>query len=271
MRKTILHHSIQIRGLSAAPVNCCRFKDLSGKRIGCLAVISLAGYCNGRSAWLCNCDCGNQYIGTVESLSRANGVKSCGCEFDEHLSCPNRKLEVLATGGPGFLVDAWDWYGEKSLEFQRKGFTWTGRPCQHSWRSAQKEAGGSYYACTTLGRGIILELHRAILCAPPGQFVDHKDRKTLNNTRDNLRFATETESAINIVRRNKTGFRGVYRFKRTNSAREFYAQIKVAGRVRALGTFCTAEEAAIAYNAAAIEHHGQFAVLNELPAGRTAL
>lgn len=91
-----------------------------------------------------------------------------------------------------------------------------------------------------------------------GFIVDHVDGNPLNNRRQNLRWATRAQNAINWKRPNKTGVRGVFR----NGDSRFAARIKTDAKRIYLGTFSTIEAAAAAYDAAALRHHGEFAVLN---------
>lgn len=102
-------------------------------------------------------------------------------------------------------------------------------------------------------------------------YVDHANRRRLDNRRANLRVATPTESSYNSGKINKSGYRGVSHFpycfkgqKRYERAKQWQARIRIEGRKRALslGYYATAEEAARAYDRAAREHHGQFATLN---------
>ena len=99
----------------------------------------------------------------------------------------------------------------------------------------------------------ILGLHQCAL------EVDHKDGNGLNNTRANLRLATRSQNASNIRYRktSKTGYRGV-----RVSRKRFEACIKVNGCPRYLGKFDDPAAAARAYDNAAREHFGEFAVLN---------
>jgi hypothetical protein len=109
------------------------------------------------------------------------------------------------------------------------------------------------------GRKTVVRLHRYILNAQPGQEVDHIDRNPLNCQRSNLRFVTRRENMVNqgMRRTNTTGFRGIQR--RGNRWR---ANIKSQDRSRFLGSFDTPEEAALAYDLAAIEVHGPYCCLN---------
>lgn len=52
--------------------------DLTGQRFGKLAVIAPAGNIRGRTAWLCQCDCGNQVLVKTYHL-RDGHTSSCGC------------------------------------------------------------------------------------------------------------------------------------------------------------------------------------------------
>jgi hypothetical protein len=56
-------------------------KDMSGKRINKLVVISLSFTKNGYAHWLCKCDCGNKLI--VKGYWLRKGKKDCGCEVNK--------------------------------------------------------------------------------------------------------------------------------------------------------------------------------------------
>lgn len=79
--------------------------------------------------------------------------------------------------------------------------------------------------------------------------VDHKDRNKLNNTLENLRFATKLENRMNSDvgerRKNKHGYIGVAWVERK---KKWQAQMHVNGKTISLGYHETKEEAAIAYN-----------------------
>lgn len=90
--------------------------------------------------------------------------------------------------------------------------------------------------------------------------TDHVNGDGLDNRRSNLRRATHGQNMANKVRyrNNTSGFKGVSR--RQNG--RWFAQIQCQGNHRHLGYFATAEEAARAYDAAAVEAFGEFARLN---------
>lgn len=52
--------------------------DLTGQRFGKLTVLQPADNVDGRTAWLCRCDCGNQVVKKTVHL-RSGHVITCGC------------------------------------------------------------------------------------------------------------------------------------------------------------------------------------------------
>jgi hypothetical protein len=106
-----------------------------------------------------------------------------------------------------------------------------------------------------------ISMHRTILKANLGEFVDHKDGNGLNNQKSNLRICTMNGNMQNRKRykNNTTGFKGVYFNK---DRKKYRAQIRVDGKRICIGGFKTPIEAAQAYDSAAIKLHGEFAVTN---------
>jgi hypothetical protein len=100
-------------------------------------------------------------------------------------------------------------------------------------------------------------LHRAILGAMRGQFVDHIDGDGLNNRRGNLRFATKAQNGANSrVRVNNTsGFKGVSFHRETGKWR---ARIWIKGKCHDLRLHPTKEAAAAAFARASQDAHGEF-------------
>lgn len=103
----------------------------------------------------------------------------------------------------------------------------------------------------------LIYMHR-VLVAPGRLVVDHIDHDGLNNQRHNLRITTiQLNSANNRNSRNKHGFKGV-----VQRGNKFRARISIKKRDVRIGTYRTVEEAARAYDAAAIKEFGEFAQLN---------
>jgi hypothetical protein len=109
-----------------------------------------------------------------------------------------------------------------------------------------------------------LLMHRLIMDAPKHLQVDHINFNTLDNRRENLRLCTRSQQNMHGRRiKNKTGFRGVTRW--FHSGYELYqSRIKWEGRYVGLGYYHDPRDAARAYNDAALEYFGEFAVLNKL-------
>jgi hypothetical protein len=87
--------------------------------------------------------------------------------------------------------------------------------------------------------------------------VDHIDRQKFNNCRDNLREATDSQQSTNKRSDSELGFRGI-----RESWSRWAAEIMHEGKKIAIGNYSTKVSAAKAYNSAAKELHGEFAVLN---------
>ena len=93
--------------------------------------------------------------------------------------------------------------------------------------------------------------------------IDHRNRNRLDNRRCNLRVANATQQRANTNRRrdNQSGYRGVYWHR---AAGKWAAQIAAGRHTTYLGVFRDKVAAARAYNKAALEHFGEFAVLNPI-------
>ena len=107
-------------------------------------------------------------------------------------------------------------------------------------------------------------LHRLVMNAAKGEFVDHKDGDGLNNLRSNLRIATTTQNNYNkgIHKKNQSGFKGVYPYK---GGKRWRVCIFKDGKQIQGGYHDDKIEAAKIFNELAIKHFGEFARLNVIP------
>ncbi|WP_425641438.1 AP2/ERF family transcription factor [Marinomonas gallaica] len=106
---------------------------------------------------------------------------------------------------------------------------------------------------------IIFQMHNGWL---PEQ-LDHIDRDKSNNRIENLRAATNAENMRNrgTLSSDKNKHKGVYKY---GNAKSWSAEIFVDYKRVRLGNFDSEIAAAAAYNKAALEHHGEFACLNDV-------
>ena len=117
----------------------------------------------------------------------------------------------------------------------------------------------TYYAARRSWRKNI-RMHRLIMNAPKGLFVDHINHDGLDNRKNNLRLCTQRQNNQNQRPRGKTSkYKGVYWNKR---AKKFMASICIDGKKKSLGYFDSEIVAAKAYDKAAKIVFGEYAYLN---------
>jgi HNH endonuclease len=105
-----------------------------------------------------------------------------------------------------------------------------------------------------------LYMHRLLLKAPVGVMVDHVNGDGLDNRRDNIRLCDKSQNNANQQKtRGSSLYKGAYWCPRHSRWRAF---IKADGKAQCLGYFKREEDAALAYNFAAMEKFGDFARLN---------
>lgn len=131
-------------------------------------------------------------------------------------------------------------------------WNWTASNSGHMYRRKPKSAGGE-----------TIFMHHEVLGKAPGLEVDHINGDRRDNRRANLRFVTKAQNQMNRVAVvAASGFKGVARNKKGWSAS---IKKRVEGKKvnYHLGTFKTPEEAAAAYDRAAVGMFGEFAKTNE--------
>ena len=117
------------------------------------------------------------------------------------------------------------------------------------------------------GKRTYSRVHRLVACEfipnPNNKTtVDHIDCKAiLNNTVENLRWATRKDQQGNTSKRLNTSskYKGVYWYKARS---KWCSRIYIDGKHICLGMYHSEEEAGLSYNKAAIEYFGEFANLN---------
>lgn len=192
------------------------------------------------------CDCGATKTATLVSL-RNRGVSSCGCEhLSDRSGAPPPPVEgacwIPTTQGRFMLVDEIDYpeWREKKIWVSQKGYAMI-----HGVVRGERKN---------------VFVHRAIMSIEDRSVhVDHISGDKLDNRRCNLRVATNHQNRFNQKPRKANQYKGVYRcYKR------WVAQITLNYKRHYLGIYKTEEEAALAYNKAAVELFGEFARLNQI-------
>lgn len=132
----------------------------------------------------------------------------------------------------------------------------------YRWRFSGGYATSGDVARRELGHCL---MHRVICQTPDDLLTDHINGNKLDNRRENLRSVNGSQNMMNtkIRRRNKVSkYKGVWL---DAQACAWCASICVDYIQISLGQYKTQREAAIAYNEAAKQYHGEYASLNEIP------
>lgn len=136
-----------------------------------------------------------------------------------------------------------------------------------NYRWHKRKNGNTCYATTRFfisGKIYDIDMHRAIMGVQDSKIlIDHIDGNGLNNQRSNLRVCNRSQNASNRHAPKKTtntsSFFGVSYMPTT---RKWRAYIVKDSRQVSLGLYHREEDAALAYNKAARELHGDFAKQN---------
>lgn len=113
------------------------------------------------------------------------------------------------------------------------------------------------HVCLRDEEGRIRRLHREVLAVRDSRIVRFLDGNPRNCTRPNLQILERSVLATARPSQGASEFKGVspYRGK-------WQATIRVEGKLKWLGSFLTAEDAARAYDDAVLEYRGRTGVLN---------
>lgn len=130
------------------------------------------------------------------------------------------------------------------------------RLSQYRWRITDG------YARSYINRKHVM-MHRLLIDVPKGKEVDHINGNRLDNRKSNLRLVSRSQNSANkpAPGHNTSGYKGVSYRKDTG---KYVAYINCMGKRERLGNFNNPEDAAKAYNEAAVRLYGEYAKLNVL-------
>ncbi len=118
---------------------------------------------------------------------------------------------------------------------------------------------GFWFADTKIRKTVLL--HRFIMNAPKGIYVDHINHCTLDCRKSNLRLVTQSQNLCNQVVR--SGHTSVYKgVSWASREKKWQSQIKLHGHHYHIGYFKSELEAALAYDKRAHELFGEFCLPN---------
>lgn len=138
---------------------------------------------------------------------------------------------------------------------------------QWKWHAAFEKSANTYYAkrnrrkdeFLTGRESKLVYMHRAIMNPSTGFEVDHISHDGLDNRRSMLRVCSPTDNKRNRRINYERRFKGVTSEYKVSG---FNARLQVNGVTHHLGTYNTRDEAARAYDRAALHFFGEFALLN---------
>lgn len=226
-----------------------KFGDLTGKRFGYLTVLSRCEESGGKPKWLCECDCGNNTTASSDSLRRGR-VKSCGCYRKKFIKAISQRgeNEYRIENGKVFVK-----LPNTDLEMITDPDIWE-KAKKYHW----------CFNCHYYAIGWINELKRQVMFhvfafpdCPVGMVHDHIDRNGLNNTRENIRFVSQSDNCKNksLNSKNSSGYAGVYWRK---DKQKWRADITINRKKIHLGYFRDKKDAIHARIQAEIKYFGEY-------------
>lgn len=149
-------------------------------------------------------------------------------------------------------------YGEKIVLYDDEDVLLINK---YKWRIYKGKPDNQWYAIAHTpminNKRKIIRMHNLVTNQ---LFIDHKNGNGLDNRKENLRKANHSKNSMNrrTTRKNKKcKYKGL--IKHNN---KYVAKIIINKKQIYLGVFANQEDAAIAYNKAAIKYFGEFAFLN---------
>ena len=224
-------------------------KSLTGQTFGKWTVVGDSGVRSkdNRIKWICKCACGEMQTITTRALTtrRSKHCRRCAQrEYNQTRILQDGTLAVCCPDGREFVIDS------DALPFI-KPYLW------------HIDSSG-HVTSNTQGKRVMLSRLIMGLNEANSAQVDHISGNPSDNRRSNLRLCTPLGNSRNRPTRsdNLTGYKGVSYRARGNV---YIARISPhPGERIFLGRFSTPQDAAAAYDRAAVLYHGEFARTNKM-------
>ena len=219
--------------------------DLVNKVFGKLTVLekTLERDKSGCVMWKCKCDCGNITFAPTNSLTTGH-KRSCGClqkdtakEVMSRTMKKRNKFDLSNEYGVGYTVNNEMFYFDKDDYKNINEYYWYIN---------------KGYVMTYL-KGKIVQMHRFVMGLSNyngKKVIDHINHITYDNRKENLRICTQKQNSYNNSKAIGICF--------DKSRNKWVAVIRVNGKNKNLGRFCTKEEALNAREKAVNEYFGEF-------------
>lgn len=209
---------------------------------------------DGRTKWLCECNCKDKTILTVDGSDIRKGhTKSCGCISREKTIERNvngHKTNKYDLSGPYGV--GWTSNTNQEFYFDLEDYDKIKGYC---WRECVDKTNYRYLAARVKGeKNKIVKITHVII----GKYYDHKNRNTFDNRKANLRKATFHENARNksIQKNNTSNVSGVSYDKNCNKWRSY---ICINNKRQYIGYCDNKEDAIVARLQAEAKYFGEFA------------
>jgi len=226
---------------SSTNCGCQRAENLIGQKFGKLTVIKrVENYKWGSAQWLCNCDCGNEFIVNSGSLKYGT-TKSCGCLHREILKKYNT-YDLSGEYGIGYTTKGEEFYFDLEDYDLIKDYCW------------YKNIGG--YIVNQEDKKITY-MHRLVMNCPDDMEIDHEFHDEWDNRKEFLRIVTTSQNQMNrsLQSNNTSGVTGVYW---SESCEKWRAQIKINQKQIYLGVFDNFDEAVEVRRQAELDYFGEY-------------
>ena len=232
-----------------------KFIDLTGQQFERLKVIErVENSKNGKSQWLCQCNCGKILIVIGNNL-RLKRTKSCGCLWKEirKQTITNKKYNTYDLSGEygiGYTFKDEEFYFDLEDYDKIKDYCW--------WK---KNKINEEYICAKIN-GKTIMMHNIVMNCPKSIEIDHIYHRPWDNRKEFLRFATSSQNNMNqnIKKNNTSGITGV----KWHSRDEIWeAQIDVNNKRIYLGRFINFEDAVKVRELAEIKYFKEYKYKDE--------